>query len=79
MGNTTKEDLTFTSTDSLLTELAKRHDALVVLGMRFTTKDGYNITRYHRGHRYVCLGMLSNAQSLINNVENEHLRDSVEN
>lgn len=70
----TSQELTFVSTKDLMEELARRHDAVVILGMRFTSKDGYNIARFHRGHRYVCLGMLSNAATLINDMENGSLK-----
>lgn len=71
---TAKTDLTFISSKELIDELAKRHDALVVLGMRFNKLNQYSITRFHAGHRYVCLGMMSNMQSLINDTENEQLK-----
>lgn len=71
----TGQDLTFVSTDDLITELGKRNDAMVFLGMRFTSVDGkYEIKRIHHGHRYICLGMLSNVESVINDIENNNLR-----
>lgn len=70
MGN----DLTFIQTSELIDELNRRHDALIVLGMRFNSKDAYGITRFHQGHRYVCLGLLSNATAMINEVEMAQLK-----
>lgn len=69
------QDLTFIQTHDLLVELAKRHDAMVFLGMKFTSiEGGYDIKRLHTGHRYVCLGMMANMESLINKIENDNLK-----
>lgn len=73
-GNTKAQDLTFVSTADMLAELNKRHDALIILGMRFEEKERYTIIRHQQGHRYVLLGMLSNMADLINKIENEHLK-----
>ncbi len=69
----TQIDLTFVSTKELIAELAKRHDALVIGGMNFKSKDAYNVVRFRQGHRHVCLGLLSNIQSIINDEENKNL------
>lgn len=74
MGNQ-KVDLTFMSSKELIDELAKRNDALVVLGMRFETNSKYAVTRYFQGNRFVCLGLLANEESRINNIENEQLEN----
>lgn len=67
--------LTFISTKDLLDELYKRHDAVVVAGIKFTKVRGdYEVTRYFRGHRVVCLGVIENVKSLINDEENRNLQ-----
>lgn len=72
-----KEDLTFFQTKELVDELAKRHDALVIAGIRFIKTNGqYEVLRFHNGHRLVCLGQISNMQSLINKEENDFLHPS---
>ena len=64
-------DLALCSSKDLVDELARRHDAFVIAGMKFTdNRGGYRVTRYHNGHRYVCLGLLNNLESLINKEEN---------
>lgn len=77
MGST-QADLTFVSTKELIAELAKRHDALVVGGMNFKSKDAYNVVRFRQGHRHVCLGLLSNIASIINDDENKTLHYNAE-
>lgn len=70
-------DLTLVGTDELLEELYKRHDAVVIAGIRFTKVRGdYEIMRYFRGHRIVCLGMLENVKSFINEEENKNYQGS---
>lgn len=71
MGST--ESLTFVDTKQLIDELARRHDAFIILGMKFKTENNYEVVRFHQGHRYVCLGMLDNMKSLINEIENKSL------
>lgn len=74
MANPQAVDLTFCQTAELIAELTKRHDAIVVTGIRFETNNGgYTVTRHHSGHRYVCLGLISNMESLINPIENSSL------
>jgi len=75
MGNSqATTDLTFIQTKELIDELTKRHDALVVAGIKFTNvKGGYTVTRFHHGHRYVCLGLMANVESIINTTENSAL------
>ena len=69
-----KTELSLCSTKDLMAELARRHDALVIAGMKFTTTSGgYSVTRYHQGHRHVCIGMMSNIESLLNQIENSSL------
>lgn len=66
--------LTFCQTADLIEELKKRHDAIVVAGIKFTnTKGGYTVTRFHHGHRFVCLGLMANVESIINVTENSLL------
>lgn len=60
------ENLSLVPTDDLLDELFKRHDALVVTGMKFTASNGAYVTlRRFNGNRYVCNGMLDTMQALI--------------
>lgn len=75
----TKVDLTFVTKKQLIDELAKRHDAIVVLGLRFESQIKYTVTRYHAGNRHVCLGLISNESSIINNIENSQLNKDMEN
>jgi hypothetical protein len=71
---TEKFDLTFCSSDELVKELNKRHDALIISGVKFTNINGeYKVIRNYFGHRLVCLGLLSNMSSLINIEENKSL------
>ncbi len=68
------KDLTFISTLDLVEELKKRHDALVVCGMKFTTGTQYEIFRHYSGHSYVCLGMMAQLESNITEKENNELK-----
>ena len=69
-------DLTFIATKELIEELDKRYDALNIAGIKFTNVNGgYSVTRHWNGHRYVCLGLLANLESLINEAENKSLFD----
>lgn len=69
-------DLTFVPTLQLVDELKKRHDALVLMGVRFTdVKGAYKVLRIHHGHRFVCLSLLSNLESIINSIENANLKN----
>ena len=68
--------LTFSSTEDLLKELHKRHDALIVSGVKFTNVNGeYVLTRFFRGHHIVCLGLLNNMSSVVNKAENKRLEE----
>lgn len=76
-GKQEAQDLTFIPTMKLVDELKKRHDALVVCGVRFTDVQGsYKLLRVHHGHRFVCLSQLSNMASIINAIENASLNKS---
>ena len=71
------EDLTFVSTAHLVEELKKRHDAIVISAVRFTdVKGAYKVLRVHNGHRFVCLSLLSNLESIINSIENANLKQA---
>lgn len=69
----TKKDLTLTPTIDLINEIASRHDALVITGIRFETQEKYVLNRHFHGHRYICLGLLSSMENRINEKENEIL------
>lgn len=76
-GKQETQDLTFVPTMKLCDELKKRHDALVIAGVRFTDVQGsYKLLRIHHGHRFVCLSQLSNMESIINAIENASLNKS---
>lgn len=70
---TSSNALSLVSTTDLLKELKSRHHAVVFSAMIFKSNDRYDIIREYSGHRFVCLGMLSNLESLINPVENSSL------
>lgn len=75
MDRESTKDLTFVPTLQLVEELKKRHDALIVCGVRFTdVKGAYKVLRVHNGHRFVCLSLLSNMESIINSIENANLK-----
>lgn len=67
-----KIDLTFVSNDDLLNELVKRHDAIVITGVRFTKTNGdYVVMRRRNGNRFVCIGLLDTFRHLIEQEENQ--------
>ena len=53
-----KTDLTFISTDDLVVELMKRHDACIVTGVKFTdVKGDYKIMKRYGGHHFSLLAL----------------------
>ena len=71
------DGLTFCSTKELIDELYKRHDSLVIAGIKFTKVDGsFEVTRFHKGHNIVCLGLIDNMTTLINADLNSKLEPS---
>lgn len=59
------------STNDLLEELVRRHDAVVLTGVKFTNdRNGEYLTFCrHGGNRHACLGLLSVASHKISNEE----------
>ncbi len=74
----TKTEVELVPTEVLISELQKRHCAFVFLGIIFKTQSQYTIIRRFNGHRHVCLGMLSNMASIINEYENKNLGPTIE-
>lgn len=58
-------DLTFISNGDLIQELAKRHDGLVIAGIKFTTNTNFLLTKYWGGNHFVCLGILEDMKHQI--------------
>lgn len=66
-----KIDLTFVSTDAMMDELVKRHDAIVITSVRFTKTDGaYVVLRRRNGNRFVCCGLIDTFRHMIEQEEN---------
>lgn len=59
-------DLTFVSTQELIAELAKRHDGLVVAGIKFTSITNFNLTKHWGGNHFVILGILEDIKHQVN-------------
>lgn len=59
-------DLTFIPTQELITEMAKRHDGLVIAGIKFNTNSAFVLTKYWGGNHFVCLGMIEDMKHQIN-------------
>ncbi len=64
--NRAKADLTLVSNKDLIDELAKRHDGLVISGIKFTTQTNFLLTKHWGGNHFVCLGLLSDMARIIN-------------
>lgn len=59
-------DLTFISNKELIDELAKRHDGLVIAGIKFTTMTNFMLTKHWVGNHFVCLGIVEDMKRQIN-------------
>lgn len=59
-------DLTFVPNGDLINELAKRHDGLVIAGIKFNTPMNFVLTKYWGGNHFVCLGVLEDMKHQIN-------------
>lgn len=59
-------DITFVPTQELINELAKRHDGMIVAGIKFTTMSNFALTKYWGGNHFVCLGILEDMKHQIN-------------
>ncbi len=67
------QDLSLAPTSDLLEELVRRHDAVVLTGIKFTKENGEYVTfrRYH-GNRFVCNGLISVVDQMIAKEELAH-------
>lgn len=54
------------STNELIAEIARRHDGLVIAGIKFTTMTNFELTKYWGGNHFVCLGVLEDMKYQIN-------------
>lgn len=59
-------DLTFVSTKEMIDELVKRHDGLIVAGIKFTSQAQYILTKHWCGNHFVCLGVIEDMKHQIN-------------
>lgn len=59
-------DLTFVSNKELIDELAKRHDGMVVAGIKFTTQTNFMLTKHWGGNHFVVLGILEDLKHQVN-------------
>lgn len=59
-------NLTLIPTKELIDELVKRHDGLVVAGIKFTTQYNFALTKHWCGNHFVCLGMIEDMKHQIN-------------
>lgn len=59
-------DLTFLSSKELIDELAKRHDGLVIAGIKFNTMTNFILTKHWAGNHFVCLGIIEDMKHQIN-------------
>lgn len=58
-------DLTFIATQELINEMAKRHDGMIISGIKFNTMDNFCLTKYWGGNHFVCLGILEDVKHQI--------------
>lgn len=59
-------NLSLVQTNELLEELVRRHDAVVLTGIKFTKTNGEYITfRRYSGNRFMCNGLMSVLESMI--------------
>lgn len=59
-------DIALLSSKELIDELAKRHDGLVIAGIKFITMSNFVLTKYWGGNHFVCLGVLEDMKHQIN-------------
>jgi hypothetical protein len=59
-------DLTFVSNKELIDELVKRHDGLVVAGIKFTTQNNFLLTKHWSGNHFLVLGILEDMKHQVN-------------
>ncbi len=63
-------DLNFIPTDDLIDEICKRHDHIVIAGMKVCDEKGAYITvRRWQGNSFVCLGVVEVVKQMISGAE----------
>ena len=75
----TNVDLSLASFDDLYAELCRRYDHCIFAGVIHKSVPQYFVTRKYKGYRFMCLGLTSNLETLINKEENEGLGPVIEN
>ena len=74
----TNVDLSLISFEDMYAELCKRYDHCVFAGIVHQSQPKYVVTKKYKGYRYVCMGLLSNLETMINKDENESLGPAIE-
>lgn len=59
-------DLSLVDIKDIINELVKRHDGLVIAGIKFTTISNFVLTKHWGGNHFVCLGILEDMKYQIN-------------
>lgn len=59
-------DVSLIPVEDLIKELVRRHDGIIIAGIKFTTQHNYVLTRHWSGNHFVCLGILEDAKHQIN-------------
>lgn len=68
-------DLSLVQTSDLIEELVRRHDAVVLTGIKFTKENGEYVTfRRFNGNRFICNGLIGVVNSMI---ANEEIRQTI--
>ncbi len=70
--DTSMTDLSLVPTNDLTEELVKRHDAVVLTGIKYTKEDEYITFRLFSGNRFVCNGLIGVINTMIANDEIGH-------
>ena len=65
----TNVDLSLASFDDIYAELCRRYDHCVFAGVIHKSVPQYFVTRKYKGYRLMCLGLVSNLESLLYNVK----------
>ena len=74
----TNVDLSLVSFEDLYVEICKRYDYCVFAGLIHKSTPQYFVTRKYKGFRMMCLGLISNLETLINKEENDGLGPVIE-
>lgn len=71
-----QNDLALISTKDLIDEIVKRHDGMVIAGIKFNTQTSYVLTKHWSGNHFVCLGVIEDMKHQINRQgENNFIKD----